>query len=31
MRELLTVKVNVDRLLNMDATATEKENERGQR
>ena len=31
MRELLTVKANVERLLNMDATATEKENERGQR
>ena len=31
MRELLTVKANVDRLLNMDAKAAEKENERGQR
>ena len=31
MRELLTVKANVDRLLNMDTKAAEKENERGQR
>ena len=31
MRELLTVKANIDRLLNMDAKAAEKENERGQR
>ena len=31
MRELLTVKANVDRLLNMDAKVAEKENERGQR
>ena len=31
MRELLTVKANVDRLLNVDAKAAEKENERGQR
>ena len=31
MRDLLTVKANVDRMLNMDAKAAEKENERGQR
>ena len=31
MRELLTVKANIDRLLNMDTKAAEKENERGQR
>ena len=31
IRELLTVKANVDRLLNMDVKTAEKENERGQR
>ena len=31
MRELLTVKANIDRLLNMDTKAAEKENEHGQR